>query len=117
MKPNWVAFIVGVVGFIALTVALGHCECWDMVVTDGKYSCETSDCETAPYDDKSVCEDSAYAMTDAHRRRMLEAEEPVFSDPKPDLINKKRKGIRYGEPMPSDIQPCQSYSSDGCVEK
>ena len=114
MKPNWVAFIVGVVGFIALTVALGHCECWDMVVTDGKYSCETSDCESAPYDDKSVCEDSAYAMTDAHRRRMKEAEEPVFKDVevfdrqfRPDLKNKERKGI----------QPCQTYDSNGCVEK
>ena len=114
MKPNWVAFIFGVVGFIALTAALGHCECWDMVVTDGKYSCETSDCETSPYDDKSVCEDSAYAMTDAHRRRMEEAEEPVLKDSsevypvrRPDLTNKERKGI----------QPCTLYDSNGCVEK
>jgi len=112
MKSNWVCFWVGVVGLIALTVSLGHCECWNMVVSDGKYECEKVDCEDGIYDDKSVCEDMAFILTQGHRSRMLEEEEPKLIDPidrafRPDLKSKEPKGIKG----------CSTYSVNGCEDK
>jgi len=91
---------------------IGYCECWDMIVSEGKYNCKIAECEIAPYEDKVVCENSAHAMTEAQNRRFQDEEKLIFGNLKPDLTNKERKGISFNQEILKGDSSGKVWASD-----
>ena len=105
----YVQLAIVALGFVLVTLGVGHCETWGIDRIENDYVCVPRDLNifvfSPIYDNKEYCEDTAYALNRAHWQRL---ENLKWGRPeKPDLTNKERKGI----------QPCSLYDSNGCVEK